>query len=93
MDEDERTEAGTYATAEEALEAAKEIVLRSLRWEYKPGMTGDELYSNYQDFGDDPFITGPDPRPDFSAWSYAKSMCQTICEEESRKHSPPPSAP
>ena len=93
MDKSERYEAGTYLTAEEAVEAAKQIVLRFLRSAYKPGETTKELYDQYVCFGEDPFIIGPSPLADFSAWDFAKSMCQVICEEEPTNLAPSPPTP
>lgn len=80
QDETERTEKGGYDTAEEAIEAAKQIVLDSLRWQrwqIKGEATAEELWDRYTSFGDDPFIRGVH----FSAWDYAKSMCETIAAE------------
>lgn len=81
-DEDERTEHGTYETADAAIEAARTIVLESLRSVYEPGMSAEALYEKYQSFGDDPFVVGPEPRPEFSAWAYARSMAATIVGEQ-----------
>ena len=36
--------------------AAQKIVYKSLRHLYKDGHIPEELYSDYQDFGDDPLI-------------------------------------
>ena len=52
---------GQYDSAEAAVAAAKAIVDRSLLFIYRPGMTADELYDHYTDFGDDPFIRSDDP--------------------------------
>jgi len=57
------------------------MVDSSLRHLYRPGMTPEELYGYYQDFGDDPFIVSSGSRCDVSAWSYAKSRCAAICLE------------
>jgi hypothetical protein len=78
QDEDERTEAGTYETEEEAVESAKEIVLKTLVWNYKTGMSPDKLYDQYTSFGDDPFIV-PKGTIEFSAWDYAKDMVRAVC--------------
>lgn len=56
MDEDERTEVGSDDTIEEAVEAAKKIVLDCLRGQNKPGMTPEQFYDYYTTFGDDPFV-------------------------------------
>ena len=91
QDEDERSSAGGFKTYAEALKRAQRIVLDSLRWEYQPGMTPEKLYDQYQTFGDDPFIVPEDSEPAFSAWNYAKSMCASICDEQSKIKKPPAS--
>lgn len=79
MDEDARTEAGTYATAEEALAAVRARVDANLKHLYQPGMTAETLYSAYTDFGEDPFIVVTDAPPcKFSAWTYARERCQEM---------------
>lgn len=79
MDESERYIAGGFETAEEAIKSAKEIVDKSLKFLYREGMTTEELYDYYQDFGDDPFIVSDDKNCYFSAWKYAESKCKEIC--------------
>jgi hypothetical protein len=82
QDEGARHADGTYGTVEEALAACRAIVDRTLRHEYRPGMTADTLYGQYTDFGDDPFIVvigGEDERAKFSAWAYAKERAEAIC--------------
>ncbi len=79
MDESERSAHGEYQTSEEALAVAKEIVDKELHSHYKPGMTADELYQYYQDFGEDPFIVSDDKDCSFSAWTYACERCAEIC--------------
>ena len=70
---------GQFPSAEVAIAAAKAIVEKSLRHLYRPGMEADELYEDYMDFGDDPFIRTDDPSCRFSAWTYAESRCPEIC--------------
>lgn len=86
--ESKREEYGEFETYEAALEAAKAIVERSLAWEYRPGMTAEELYNRYKSVGEDPFIK---PRPEgveqFSAWDYAKEQCAGICAKSSSHRS------
>jgi hypothetical protein len=81
MDVTERREGADFDTLEAALEQGKRIVDLALRHLYRSGMTPEELYDYYQDFGDDPFIVSSDSRCDFSAWNYAKSRCAAICSE------------
>jgi hypothetical protein len=81
-DADERREHGTYETLEDALAACRGIVDRSLAEEYRAGISAEALYDRYVSFGDDPFIVafdGVDDKAAFSAWSYAKERCRTIC--------------
>src|SRR5580698_6001814 len=80
MDETQRAPHGQYDSAEAALAAARAIVDRFLLFTYRPGMTADELYGHYTDFGDDPFIRSDDPSCVFSAWDYAKERSREICE-------------
>jgi hypothetical protein len=47
MDEDERSEHGTFSTAEEAVAACRRLVGQWLVKNYKPGMTAAELYEQY----------------------------------------------
>jgi hypothetical protein len=70
QDESERYCAGRFATAEEALAKCREIVHESVEHCRKPGMTAEEVYEAYVDFGDDPFIMGVK----FSAWDDAKQL-------------------
>lgn len=85
QDSDERREHGTYETLEEAMAACRGLVDQSLRQEYRPGISAEDLYNRYTNFGDDPFILvadGADDRATFSAWDYAKDRCRVICGEQ-----------
>lgn len=82
MDEGSRYKLGTYAGWESAIAACKRIVDDFLQHAYKPGMTSQDLWQGYRDFGEDPFIVGPGTdSSDFSAWNYAKDRCKEICGE------------
>ena len=82
MDASERTTHGSFATAEEAVEACKRIVKQSVRSNLKSGMTADELYDSYKMFGDDPFVVATiGETVKFSAWEYAKQLCTEICKK------------
>jgi hypothetical protein len=80
MDESERWELGVFSTAEEALEACRRLVDRSLLESYKDGATADELFDDYKSFGDDPFIIALEdaPRVSFSAWTYARQRASEL---------------
>lgn len=70
-----------YATIEEALARCRLEVDRHLQANYRPGMTADDLYDEYTDFGPDPWIRGPGlPQVPFSAWTYARARVVEICE-------------
>ena len=76
-DEDERYQAGVYATAEEAVARCKKIVDGSL--EECSGDTADAIYKQYTSFGDDAFVVARDAPPvTFSAWDYAKQRCEEL---------------
>jgi hypothetical protein len=81
MDEDERGQAGSFATAEEAIAACRKLVDDWLARHHKPGMTADELYDHYISFGDDPFVVATQgaAAADFSAWTYARERTRAIC--------------
>jgi hypothetical protein len=86
-DEDESDDVGTYATYEQAVTAARAIVVKSLKSVYELGMTPDQLYDQYVSFGDDPSVYPEDPSYHFSAWNYAKSMCKERCKDQEIKGS------
>ena len=80
MDESERYQHGEFATLDAAIAAARKIVDEYLESAYKPGMSGDELMASYCQFGEDPFITGPEVKGVvFSARDYARERCPEIC--------------
>jgi hypothetical protein len=79
MDRDEWWTFGAFATADEAVAAAKALVDASLSEFYEPGATAEELFAQYTMFGDDPFIAAADsPGVGFSAWDYARVRCAEI---------------
>ena len=89
MDPDERQTLGVFASAEEALAAAKSLVDGSLNEIFEPGMSARELYSRYEHFGDDPFIVGGGAeRVSFSAWEYAQARSEQIAAEGATARDP-----
>jgi hypothetical protein len=82
MDESENIPGNQYESAEAAIAAAKRIVEQSLWQHYEPGMTADDLYEYYTDFGDDPFIRTEDKSCVFSAWAYADARSKEICADD-----------
>lgn len=79
-DEDEHFELGTFATADQALDACRRLVDEALLAEYKDGATAEELFERYTSFGDDPFIVAVAgaPKVEFSAWTYARQRAQEL---------------
>jgi hypothetical protein len=84
MEENGRSERGTFATAAEALDACRRLVDQSLLAEYKDGDTAGELYERYASFGDDPFVVAPGdaPKVEFSAHSYARDRAHELTAPE-----------
>ena len=80
MDESERYTHGEFEASEVALGAAKALVDADLNSLYRTGMTADELYDQYTNFGSDPYIISEDQSCRFSAWSYARERCRDICK-------------
>jgi hypothetical protein len=81
MDEDKRSTGPAFATAEEALDACRRLVDRSLLHQYRQGgVTAEALYDRYTDFGDDPFVValGGAPKLEFSAWTYTKQRAAEL---------------
>ena len=82
MEEDERWEFGTFATAQRALAACRMLVDASLVGAYKAGMTAADLFDRYTSFGDEPFIVvlpGAPPAVKFSARAYASERATALC--------------
>ena len=80
MAEDERWEYGTFATAEEALDACRRLVDEALMEEYRDGATAEQLFVRYTSFGDDPFIVALDDadKVEFSARTYAEQRAAEL---------------
>jgi hypothetical protein len=74
-------EAGSFDTLDEALNLCKEITVKSLESFYKPGITPNELNTQWLMFGEDPFIyTGMGDVP-FSAREFVTDdLCKEIVE-------------
>jgi hypothetical protein len=81
FNEDERYFLGEFSTADQAIEACKEIVDKFLYSRYKPGMKPEQLNNIYRLVGEDPFIKHSGNELLFSAWDYANEKCELICVE------------
>lgn len=81
MDENERYNAGCFDDYQDAVKFCKNLLDKELLKMHKPGMTAEQLYNNYTDFGEDPFIRPHnDDEEYFSAWSYAEEKSKEICK-------------
>ena len=80
MDEDEAYNMGSFATEQEAENAAKKIVEEFFRDNLQEYKTVEELSSAYYMFGEDPVVFNTDKRRagSFSAWSYAKTLIKEM---------------
>jgi hypothetical protein len=83
MDEDERWQYGTFASADEAIAVCRQLVEQSLAEFYKPGMTAGQLCEQYTSFGDDPFVIASEgcEKVRFSAWDYAGERAEAMCKQ------------
>ena len=72
---------GEFDTYEEALAEAKLIVDEFLRYNWKPGMTPDELIAQFLQFGEDPIIVPHEHgnEESFSARTYVQTRAAEIC--------------
>jgi len=87
-DDSEAYDYGQFETYELALIAAKKEVESSLRHEYKPGMSEDELLMAFAFYGEEPIIFPEDfiDGKYFSARDYAHEIAGKVCSEfENRK--------
>lgn len=74
---------GEYAILEEAIAAAKRTVAASLLREFADGMSGAELYTKFQSYGEMPCIFRSDDKTlsglGFNALAYAKERAAELC--------------
>lgn len=78
-DETERVRLADYESAGEALAAARALIDESLEEVGRPGMTGEEWFSHYAQFGTDAYLISDDPAvAAFSGWDYARERCHAL---------------
>lgn len=82
MNEDERYEAGSFSTVEEAFAKCRRIVDEELEHFLKFGTPPDDLYEQWTIFGDDPFVQGAG----FNAREYAEKQCELLVESYKTRH-------
>ena len=96
MDPEERYCAGEFESAEAAIIYCRSIVdqylVETLASEKTRSMSPNELWESYTSFGEDPFVVATDgeERVAFSAWSYARSRCDSLCVAPSEDAVPRP---
>jgi hypothetical protein len=81
MDESEAYDHGKYETYEEAEIAARGIVNEFLHFNWRKGITSEELIEYYCLHGEDPVIL-PEKHPEekgFSARDYVNEVAEIIC--------------
>ena len=77
IDESERYKQGEFDDCQSAVAACKRIVDEFLSTCHVS--TGaDEMYEQYVNFGEDPWISSDDSGCKFSAWVYAKERCREL---------------
>ncbi len=79
LDKSHRYQLGEFDSCEAAIRACKQVVDDYLLPNYRPGMTAEQLYTSYTNFGEDPFIVTTDEQCSFSAWDYARQRSVALC--------------
>ena len=77
MDESERYELGEFADCESAVAACKRIVDEFLAGVDR-NRSADEMFTDYRNFGEDPWIKSANGACRFSAWTYAQEQCSEL---------------
>lgn len=77
---------GRYASAEDALRAAKRHVRESLEEQLPGASSADEMFNRFTNFGEEPVIFEPEGEEDleFSARTYASEIAEAVFLEASR---------
>ncbi|PIR83679.1 hypothetical protein COU18_03305 [Candidatus Kaiserbacteria bacterium CG10_big_fil_rev_8_21_14_0_10_51_14] len=85
-DESERYEAGSFDSAEEAINDCRRITEESVRGLYLKGITPAGLRDRYITFGEDPFVRSDEGTVYFSAWDYVtEDLCARIIADVKTK--------
>ena len=85
FDDDGADEYGEYETVEEALSQAKVIVEKSLKGQWKIGISETELILSYMSFGDSPDIMEGNNKIEFSGRKYAYEILSRVFSELSNQ--------
>ena len=81
MDDESRASI-SFNSEKEAIDECKEIVDESIFELHKTGMSPEELFSMYTQFGDDPYVICGEKKIEFSSFDYAKIKCTEICDKD-----------
>ncbi|HBQ36446.1 MAG TPA: hypothetical protein DD729_06365 [Rhodobacteraceae bacterium] len=73
-----KAKAGSFADLDAAIARCQLIVDHELEKMYKPDMTAEELFRDYNMFGREVWIEDND----YTIWEYAKVKCREICPDE-----------
>ena len=86
QDNSQRYLKGSYTDCEAAVNASKQIVDDFLAKAYGKDKTEDQLWSNYTNWGEEPFIVAIEGEKDcsFSAWDYAKERIKAILDKANK---------
>ncbi len=75
---DEPYKHSSYPTLEAAIAFCKKRLDEDLARITNHYSSAEQMYDQYVNFGEDPFIVGPVKGPLFSGWTYAKQRCAEI---------------
>ena len=82
MDTSTRSMHGVYDTAQQALEAAREVVNTRLIEAHRPGMTAHDLLENFARRAETPFIMPEDEHSRFDPLEFARERAGQLCWRE-----------
>lgn len=81
MDTIQRAMHGEYASIDEAVDAARELVDAALQDLVSPGMSADALLKAFATRGEIPFIVPDVPSSTFDPKTYARIRSREMCTE------------
>lgn len=85
QDETERYKLGAFDVYESAVREAKKIVDEFLSKALSSTITAEQLFSDYKQYGEDPWITPEPEGSHFSAWEYAEQQSKILCAKRDNK--------
>ena len=82
MDTSTRSVHGVYDTAEQAVDAAREVIRTRLVEAHRRGMSAQELLERFARHGELPFIVPEDKDTRFERLEYARVHAKKLCWRE-----------